>query len=434
MKIRKKLPIIHDYIINSYYVNDRNIKFWENSFNDVIFFSLITGLINGKELILGNPGLGKTTVAEAAVATIYGYEPGFVQNCELNGQRDLTEEKMFGRPHLGELNKGNEKVIWRNFAKSPCPKIVDEINRMPEGAQNILLNSIDRGVFKYLNEVLYFQGPFYATANYPDRGTYTLIPPLVDRFNICVECVPCLYSSIFYDSIEKNKELLRDEKIKREMIKSLEEDDFKRLEELRQEYKAKLEERGIPTIDDEEISQFMESYKNIKFDGEAELSLAVFFADVNSIIKTPEDVTSYLTENYKNSPTGMIKNNLSYRFLKSVKDYSKAVAHVLGEEYVDTEVLRKILPYALAHRIEVDDEYIHKNIRPEFYPGSQKKYIAEVIVNEFFKDYGEKRDVYREYFNALLTNDEETRKKLAYQYDLPVIRGIEYRKEKSDIT
>jgi len=428
MKIGEKLEKAHEYIVNSYYISDENLNLNGRKWNDVVLFSLITGLNNGRQLILGTPGTGKTTVAEIVTSILGGYEPGFVQSCTLDGHRDLTQEKIFGRPDLGELNKGNEKVIWSFFAKFPGSKIVDEINRIPEGGQNILLNSIDRGIFKYLNETLYCRVPFYATANYPDRGTYPLIQPLSDRFDICVECTPSVGSTFFYESAEKNKQFLIDERIRRNMIRSLEENDFEKLNELTEEYRTKLKENGIPTFNAEEISKFKEVHKNIKFNGESELFLAVFFDDVNAITKTLEDNSKRMHDCYKNFPVGIIENNLSYRWLNGVKKYCKVIASILGKKNVDIEILRKVMPYSLAHRITVSDEYIQNNLKYEFYPGSQIRYVSEKIVEDFFRDFYEKIDVYRDFYGALFNRDSRTMEELANKYDLPAIRSIYYGK------
>jgi len=78
-------------------------------------------------------------------------------------------------------------VVWSNFALLPI-KIVDEINRLPETKQSIILDGVDRGNWEYLNDaVINREYCLFATANYQDRATHTIIAPLIDRFDVMVE-------------------------------------------------------------------------------------------------------------------------------------------------------------------------------------------------------------------------------------------------------
>ena len=148
-------------------------------FNSALLMSLLTGLCQGRELIIGEPGLGKTTSAEYICALIYRFPLGTIWSSEVSGHPEQTEEKIIGRPDLGKLNQGEEFVIWSNFALLPI-KIVDEINRLPETKQSIILNGVDRGNWEYLNDtVINKEFCLFATANYQDRATHTIIAPLV---------------------------------------------------------------------------------------------------------------------------------------------------------------------------------------------------------------------------------------------------------------
>ncbi len=78
-------------------------------------------------------------------------------------------------------------VIWSLFARLPV-KIVDEINRLPETKQSLVLDGVERGKWECLNQSL-INDEFclFATANYQDQGTNTLVPPLLDRFDVILE-------------------------------------------------------------------------------------------------------------------------------------------------------------------------------------------------------------------------------------------------------
>lgn len=425
-KFREKIRAIHDYVQASCYLSDNNLTLDGEKWNDTILLSILTALSPGKEILVGDVGNGKTTVSEAVTSIIYGYTPEFVEACELNGQPFLTEEKTFGRPDLGELQKSREKVVWSNFSKFRGAKIVDEINRIPEGTQNALLNSIDRGTFKYLNEVLYQDdAPFYATANYPDAGNTLLIRPLSDRFNVSVEVAPPIGHSMSLDASQKNKKLLKDGETTRKMLECIEKNDIGGLEKLRQEYKKTIAGRGIPAFSDEEIKSYRELADAAQIEPEGSLIMEVFFSDANSIADTPGEHGA--AGHYERSITGKLESDISFRWLRSMGKYAKSAAVALDKDTVTPEILFELMPYTLAHRVKFREKYAQENPKDEFYAGSQQKWLTKQLVRDFAKDFAEKKNVYQEFYKALVSEDRESMKKLAEKYDLPAIRSIGYR-------
>ena len=96
----------------------------------------------------------------------------------------FKEDKLVGFLTGKTMKDGEEEVVWQHFVLIP-QKIIDEFNRIPEANQAMLLDGMDRGEWDYLNEhISTGPQPFFATCNYADRGTNTLIPPILDRFNI----------------------------------------------------------------------------------------------------------------------------------------------------------------------------------------------------------------------------------------------------------
>lgn len=427
-KFREKIRAIHDYVQASYYISDNNLKMGGEDWNDTILLSILTALSPGKEMLLGDVGNGKTTVSEAVTSIIYGYTPEFVEACELNGQPFLTEEKTFGRPDLGELQKSREKVVWSNFSKFRGAKIVDEINRIPEGTQNALLNSIDRGTFKYLNEVLYQDdAPFYATANYPDAGNTPLIRPLSDRFNVSVEVAPPIGHCMSLDASQKNKKLLKDGETTKRMLECMEKNDFDELEKLRAEHKQAIAGRGIPTFSDGEIRNYRELVDAAQIEPEGSLIMEVFFSDANSIADIPGEHNDHGNGHYERSVTGRLESDVSFRWLRSMSKYAKSAAVALDEDRVTPEMIFELMPYTLAHRAKFREKYVQENPKDEFYAGSQQKWLTKQLVRDFAKDFAEKKNVYQEFYRALVSEDRDSMKKLAEKYDLPAIRSIGYR-------
>ncbi len=184
---QKQVMEIYRFISDHLYFNRPDIEIKGERFNSAILLSLLTALQKGKELIIGEPGLGKTTSAEFVSSLIYQFPLGAIWASEVSGHPEQTEEKIIGRPDLGKLNRGEEDVVWTNFSQIPV-KIVDEINRLPETKQSMILDGVDRGNWEYLNEMIINEEYcLFATANYQDGGTSTIIAPLMDRFDVMVE-------------------------------------------------------------------------------------------------------------------------------------------------------------------------------------------------------------------------------------------------------
>ena len=90
-----------------------------------------------------------------------------------------------GRPDLASSTAG--EVVWSTLALLPV-KVVDEINRLPETKQSMILDGVDRGNWSYLNQMITNdEFGLFATANYQDQGTNTIVAPLLDRFDVMVE-------------------------------------------------------------------------------------------------------------------------------------------------------------------------------------------------------------------------------------------------------
>ncbi len=396
MNLKDKVRDIHEFVQGSYYLSDNNL----GDYNDVILYTVLTALKNGKQMIVGNYGTGKTTTAEAVSSIVYGYPVEVLQFCKLNGQPFLTEEKIFGRPNLAELQKGREKVEWSNFSKFKGPKICDELNRMHEGAQNVLLDSIDRGIFRYLNETINQpQVPFYATVNYPDSGNTPIIPPLSDRFDISVEVSPVVGKTVYFDQARKNKEILSDPIMTSEIMKALHNGED--TGSYREKFRNKLEQSGIPVFSDEEITDCARKINDVKLDSEADMFVNVFFGEANAITKVSGEIP---TVHYENVLVGRIKNNLSGRWVQSTSGYAKAMTYSSGEETSGIDDVKQAITVTLPHRVIFDEKYRNNNPKEPFFEGSQQKWLSQQIVADFLTEFHEKKEDYKAFISALMDN------------------------------
>src|SRR4030043_2196866 len=116
---QKQVMEIYRFISDHLYFNRSDIEIKGERFNSTILFSLLTSLTKGKELIIGEPGLGKTTSAEFICSLIYQFPLGVIWSSEVSGHPEQTEEKIIGRPDLGKMNRGIGEVVGSKFSQIP---------------------------------------------------------------------------------------------------------------------------------------------------------------------------------------------------------------------------------------------------------------------------------------------------------------------------
>jgi len=360
---------IHDHL----YFNRPDLEIKGERFNSTILFSLLTGLKKGKELIIGEPGLGKTTSAEFVCSLIYQFPLGVVWGSEVSGHPEQTEEKIVGRPDLGKLNRGEEDVVWTNFSQIPT-KIVDEINRLPETKQSMILDGVDRGNWEYLNEMIINEEYcLFATANYQDGGTNTIIAPLVDRFDVMVESrYPGANLSFLIGKSNRKDHILRHVKYEKELHRILNaktpyEKKIPLVEEVCNFFGEYIHETlGVKPLqkrdrqqirlemDDTDLDQDASAFTRMLL---AELSFCDRYGQKRSLENCEEGChyTGYLCHE--------IKNCASNRLPISIKQYGQALAWLLEDSEVDIEHVKSVIPYTLAHRTQWKDEIVSQRER-----------------------------------------------------------------------
>ena len=82
---QKQARDIYQFISDHLYFNRPDIEIKGERFNSAILLSLLTALRRGKELIIGEPGLGKTTSAEYVCALVYQFPLGVIWRSEVSG-------------------------------------------------------------------------------------------------------------------------------------------------------------------------------------------------------------------------------------------------------------------------------------------------------------------------------------------------------------
>lgn len=364
---------IYQFISDHLYFNRPDLEVKGEWFNSAILLSLLTGLVKGKELIIGEPGLGKTTSAEFVCSLIYQFPLGVIWGSEVSGHPEQTEEKIIGRPDLGKLNQGEEDVVWTNFSQVPV-KIVDEINRLPETKQSMILDGVDRGNWEYLNEmIINDEYCLYATANYQDGGTNTIIAPLVDRFDVIVESrYPGANLSFLIAKSKGKEQVLRHPKFEKDLYRILKskiayEKKIPKMEEVCNAFGDYVEETvGVKPLKREDRDRIRDEMQALDLDLDASAFSRMLLAELSfcdrygqkRIVENCEEgchYTGYLCR--------QIRNCASNRLPTSIKLFAQGLAWLLGDSQIDIEHVKTVMPFALSHRIQWKDEVLSQKER-----------------------------------------------------------------------
>lgn len=357
---------IYEYIGEELLLNRPDLEVKGVRFNAALLMSLLTGICQGKALIIGEPGLGKTSSAEYICALLYRFPMGTIWRSEITGHPEQTEEKIIGRPDLGKLNQGEEVVVWSYFALLPV-KIVDELNRLPETKQSMILDGVDRGKWEYLNDaIVNREFCLFATANYQDRGTNTIITPLIDRFDVMVESKhPGANLAYQIGTRESNGMVLCHREIEEEFHRVLDERiayhvRMERVEEMCSRFAENLvKEHGIQTLSSIERQAIRLQKNKIQFDLDANAFLRFVLSELSFCHRFGQKRSHEVCEeacHFSGYLCNKISSCISNRFPISVHRFSQALAWLLGDEMVDLEHLITVLPFTLAHRIQWKEE------------------------------------------------------------------------------
>lgn len=385
--VREILSFIQDRL----YFNRADLEVKGEKYNAALLFSALTGLVGGKALIVGEPGLGKTTTAEYVGALLYRLPLGMIWEAEVSGHPEQTEEKIVGRPNLGALNRGEEDVVWSAFARLPV-KVVDELNRLPETKQSLILNGVDRGNWSYLNQ-LQINDEFclFATANYQDRGTNTIVVPLLDRFDVMVESKhpgPNLSWLIGIEDSPGN--MLRDTACEKNMqAHLLDADSWDAIEAECDVYGRGVTERlGVPTLGQGDRLAIRKEMEALKFDADASAFVRTFLAELSFCCKYGQKRTHEICGDgchYTGYLCYEVATCSSNRLPISIRKYAQALAWLLGDSTVDLAHVRTVLPYVCAHRIQWRDEETSNEHREDALP----IFRAREAVRRVFRRYTE---------------------------------------------
>ncbi|NWF53124.1 MAG: AAA family ATPase [Nitrospirae bacterium] len=438
MKANQKIQSLYEAFVTHFYLGDETFQIGDKRYEPVALFGILNLILDGKELIFGGYGSGKTSSSERISSLIKGLPLEFVQATTIHGHPEQTEEKMKAVLDLGALEKeGKEVVKWKIIPYSPVV-IIDEINRLPIGKQSMLLNEVDRNIWSYRGETLILERPksFFATINYKDTGTTKLIAPLCDRFDLAVETG--MLHSIRKRLIRRgiDEKLLRDSVLAEEMIEYiLKHNETRqapmvvqyindRAEEFKEELEKRLKEIGfdIDIPREEEVKEIKEQIAALKVSEDAELFLDYIGQEIYCHYALKKDFSRCHGCHYSNYLCSDLFN-ISNRAEQSIFKYSKSLAWFLGEREVTLEHVMAIMPYALWHRSSLSDEKLGE-VRELEKDSSDELYAVYELLRSVKRRWEEHRDYQIEAYLALKEGDYEKIKNVADKVGHPFFKSL----------
>jgi len=349
----------------------------KESYNSQILLSLLTHVgynlrgtkHNNTMLAQGDPGLGKTILAEYCGQFVFHESPDEVADSTIQCHPQQTAESMVAHYDLAKLLQGTKEVHTSSWMKNKG-KILDEIQRLPDETIAIILQTIDSGKTKYGDDVIRAsEGAITATMNAPDGGSTPIVPAANDRFQV----------SARYRSVNSN------------FVPAIIEQGMKS--------KTPLSVPKDCYIDDNTIRTAREEIKQITFDKDAVRKLIFYISQIDGCDKAGDTLETKTKSNaqyrkpseglcvschYSKKPCAYFDNSVSMRATEAALTYAKGLAWLRKKKEVKEEDIAAILPFVLQHRAELTPTAIEKkavweNDRIAFirdtYKESAKKFV-----------------------------------------------------------
>lgn len=436
--MQNKILKLYDTVACHLYLGEETLYLNDKFYDPLVLFGIITLLVDGKELIFGGYGSGKTTSSERVASLIKGLPLEFIQATTIHGHPEQTEEKIKAVLDLGVLEReGKEIIRWKIIPYSPVV-IIDEINRLPVGKQNMILNEVDRNIWSYRGETLIGKTPkaFLATINYHDTGTTKLIPPLSDRFDIAVETgsLHPLRKRVIRRGIDDS--LLREPHLTEEIIKFILSHNYTYeakivtdfIDKITEEFKKELEIRfsnqdiEIEIPKQEEVVEITSEISKIELSEDAELFLDYITQEVYCQYSTVKDFSRCHGCHYYNYICSDLYS-ISNRAEQSLLKYAKALAWLSQEDEVNLEHLLSVIPYSLWHRVSISDKKISE-VREIEKATSDSFHAITELINDSRKRWNEQRDYQIELYFAFKEGEFKKVKEIAEKQHHPLFKAF----------
>lgn len=320
------------------------------SYSSFILIPLLAFATQSKCLFIGGPGRGKTASA-LLMGILGGYTTKEVKRAMQHGHPQMTVADLLGNPLPADLASAQAvediRISWRKWLGMRV-KIIDEYNRIPTRTQSSLLTVMGDNYAELYNQV--FECPnaaWFLTANDDQGGgTYQVIEALKDRIDVVVQALS--FNPRFLSQL-----LLRvEEDVKPEdMVPSkiiFTEDEISKMS-------SAIRNIDIPDGIRRRIEFFSSHYEF------SEYSAAQFEYKTKDTSRL-SGVKSHTLASIDNGRDRLkdlgcqTLNGISVRSLMSLLQFSKALAFFRGNDSVELDDVRQVLPFVLHSRLFADTD------------------------------------------------------------------------------
>jgi len=318
------------------------------SYSSFILLPLLTFATRRKCLFIGGPGRGKTASA-LLMGILAGYSVSDVRRAMQHGHPQMTIADLLGNPLPADLVSAQRmediRISWRRWLGLRV-KIIDEYNRIPTRTQSALLTVMADNYAEVLDHI--FECPesaWFLTANDDQGGgTYQVIEALRDRVDIVVQAL-AFNSRFLGDLLTRIEQNIRPEQVVPRQIVFTEAEIDRMQDEIR--------EVAVP----DEVRRRVEFFSS-QFEY-CEVAAEQFEYKTKDTARLAgvewHTVTAQDTGRDRLKDLGcQTRNGLSVRTLTTLLLYAKAIAYFRGNQQVDLEDMRQVLPFVLHTKLTPD--------------------------------------------------------------------------------